>query len=96
PSRMEAAPGVFHDVPPFDRDAMLIEADLLVDWYVPWISGKPASDALRAGYHKQWNALLDRLSGGEYTLMLRDFHSPNIIWRGERTGHDRLGIVDVQ
>jgi aminoglycoside/choline kinase family phosphotransferase len=28
--------------------------------------------------------------------MLRDFHSPNIIWRGERTGHDRLGIVDVQ
>ncbi|TIU20797.1 MAG: bifunctional tRNA (adenosine(37)-N6)-threonylcarbamoyltransferase complex ATPase subunit type 1 TsaE/phosphotransferase, partial [Mesorhizobium sp.] len=96
PDRMEAAPGVFHDVPPFDRDAMLIEADLLVDWYVPWITGKPASDALRAGYHKEWNALLDRLEGQEYTLMLRDFHSPNIIWRAERSGLDRLGIVDVQ
>ncbi|RWM36184.1 tRNA (adenosine(37)-N6)-threonylcarbamoyltransferase complex ATPase subunit type 1 TsaE [Mesorhizobium sp.] len=96
PNRMEAAPGVFHDVPPFDRDAMLIEADLLVDWYVPWITGKPASDALRAGYHKEWTALLDRLEGQEYTLMLRDFHSPNIIWRAERSGLDRLGIVDVQ
>ncbi|PDQ20846.1 tRNA (adenosine(37)-N6)-threonylcarbamoyltransferase complex ATPase subunit type 1 TsaE [Mesorhizobium sanjuanii] len=96
PDRMEAAPGIFHHVPPFDRDAMLIEADLLVDWYVPAISGAPASDALRAGYTKEWNTVLDRLKGREYTLMLRDFHSPNIIWRGDRSGHDRLGIVDVQ
>lgn len=96
PHRMEAAPGVVHDVPPFDRDAMLIEADLLIDWYVPAISGEPASEALRSGYHKIWNALLERLQGSEYTLMLRDFHSPNIIWRGERCGLDRLGIVDVQ
>ncbi|MBZ9769494.1 tRNA (adenosine(37)-N6)-threonylcarbamoyltransferase complex ATPase subunit type 1 TsaE [Mesorhizobium sp. CA6] len=96
PTRLEAAPGVFHDVPPFDREAMLIEADLLVDWYVPWITGEPANDALRAGYHEVWNALLDRLAGSEYTLMLRDFHSPNIIWRTERAGLDRLGIVDVQ
>ncbi|MER8806746.1 tRNA (adenosine(37)-N6)-threonylcarbamoyltransferase complex ATPase subunit type 1 TsaE [Mesorhizobium australicum] len=96
PHRMEAAPGIVHDVPPFDRDAMLIEADLLIDWYVPAISGEPASEALRSGYHKIWNSLLGRLQGSEYTLMLRDFHSPNIIWRGERSGLDRLGIVDVQ
>lgn len=96
PTRIEAAPGVSHDVPPFDRDAMLIEADLLVDWYVPWITGGPANDVLRAGYHKEWNAVLNRLAGSEYTLMLRDFHSPNIIWRAERSGLDRLGIVDVQ
>ncbi|RVD68170.1 bifunctional tRNA (adenosine(37)-N6)-threonylcarbamoyltransferase complex ATPase subunit type 1 TsaE/phosphotransferase, partial [Mesorhizobium sp. M4A.F.Ca.ET.029.04.2.1] len=96
PDRMEAAPGVFHDVPPFDREAMLIEADLLVDWYVPMLTGKPASNALLAGYHTEWNKVLDRLKGSQYTLMLRDFHSPNIIWRGDRTGHDRLGVVDVQ
>jgi aminoglycoside/choline kinase family phosphotransferase len=96
PQRMEAVPGIYHDVPPFDRDAMLIEADLLVDWYVPMVTGSAASEALRAGYHKEWNAVLDRLDTSAYTLMLRDFHSPNIIWRGDRTGHDRLGIVDVQ
>ena len=96
PERMQAAPGIFHDVPPFDRDAMLIEAELLVDWYVPMITGGPVSDALRAGYAREWNAALDRLAASEYTLMLRDFHSPNIIWRGERSGHDRLGIVDIQ
>ncbi|WP_192178342.1 tRNA (adenosine(37)-N6)-threonylcarbamoyltransferase complex ATPase subunit type 1 TsaE [Mesorhizobium amorphae] len=96
PERMQAAPGIFHDVPPFDREAMLIEAELLVDWYVPMVTGGPASDALRAGYAREWNAVLDRLAASEYTLMLRDFHSPNIIWRGERSSHDRLGIVDIQ
>ncbi|RJT42355.1 tRNA (adenosine(37)-N6)-threonylcarbamoyltransferase complex ATPase subunit type 1 TsaE [Mesorhizobium waimense] len=96
PERMQAAPGIFHDVPPFDRDAMMIEAELLVDWYVPMVTGGPASEALRAGYAREWNAVLDRLAASEYTLMLRDFHSPNIIWRGERSGHDRLGIVDIQ
>ncbi|CAN7250260.1 tRNA (adenosine(37)-N6)-threonylcarbamoyltransferase complex ATPase subunit type 1 TsaE [Mesorhizobium sp. LjNodule214] len=96
PERMQAAPGIFHDVPPFDRDAVMIEAELLVDWYVPMVTGGPASEALRAGYTREWNAVLDRLAASEYTLMLRDFHSPNIIWRGERSGHDRLGIVDIQ
>ncbi len=28
--------------------------------------------------------------------MLRDFHSPNLIWRDDREGHDRLGILDFQ
>lgn len=96
PCRLEAVPGVFHDVPPFDRDAMMIEAELLVDWYVPTVTGKPASEAMRDGYRQEWNALISRLGGRETTLMLRDFHSPNIIWRGERQGHDRLGIIDFQ
>lgn len=93
---MPTGEGGFHDVPPFDRDAMMIEADLLIDWYVPAITGQPATDVLRAGYAREWNALFDRLESREYTLMLRDFHSPNIIWRADRVGHDRLGIVDFQ
>ncbi|MGX5829639.1 tRNA (adenosine(37)-N6)-threonylcarbamoyltransferase complex ATPase subunit type 1 TsaE [Mesorhizobium sp. 43Arga] len=96
PQRLQSGPSSLHEVPPFDRDAMMIEADLLVDWYVPAISGGLASEYLRTGYAREWNALFDRLQGSEYTLMLRDFHSPNIIWRDDRAGHDRLGIVDFQ
>jgi tRNA threonylcarbamoyl adenosine modification protein YjeE len=96
PYSPEAAPGVAHKVPPFDRAAMAIEADLLVDWYIPAVTGAPANDAVRDGYHREWNALFDRLAGAETTLMLRDFHSPNIVWRPKRKGHDRLGILDFQ
>lgn len=94
--RLEAAPGVVHDVPPFDRDAMMIEAELLVDWYVPYATGRPAGETLRAGFRAAWNAAFDRLDRREKSLVLRDFHSPNIIWRGDRKGRDRLGVVDFQ
>ena len=96
PSRVEAAKGVHHVVPPFDRDAMMIEAELLVDWYIPFTTGKPANDELRSGFKNAWNTVFDRLEGAEKTLMLRDFHSPNLIWRGERHGHDRIGVLDFQ
>jgi aminoglycoside/choline kinase family phosphotransferase len=96
PSRMEAEPGVTHIVPPFDRAAMMIEADLLVDWYIPFLTGKPANDEIRSGYRDAWSQVFDLLERAERTLMLRDFHSPNLIWRGERRGHDRIGVLDFQ
>lgn len=95
-SELEAAPGVLHRVPPFDRDALMIEVELLVDWYVPYATGRPAGESLRAGFRAAWNAAFDRLDHAEKGLVLRDFHSPNIIWRGELRGHDRLGIIDFQ
>ena len=87
PSRLEAAPGVFHDVPPFDRDAMMIEAELLVDWYVPLCDG----EAGRRGRSRRFPRGLERGlrpagAAPKRALMLRDFHSPNIIWRGEQEG----------
>ena len=96
PSQFAAAPGVYHDVPPFDREAMMIEVDLLVDWYVPYATGRPAGAALRSGFRAAWNAVFDKLGRAEKSLMLRDFHSPNIVWRAERIGHDRLGVIDFQ
>ena len=96
PSQFAAAPGVDHHVPPFDRDAMMIEVDLLVDWYVPYATGRPAGEALLSGFRAAWNAVFDKLGRAEKSLMLRDFHSPNIVWRAERIGHDRLGVIDFQ
>ena len=94
--RLEVTPGVSHEVPPFDREAMLIEADLLIDWYFPYVTGRPADQKLRDGYRAAWNAVLDRLAKAETSLVLRDVHSPNIIWREERQGIDRLGLLDFQ
>jgi tRNA threonylcarbamoyl adenosine modification protein YjeE len=96
PQAIEVRPGIRHVVPPFDRDAMMIEAELLVDWYVPALGGEPASAALRAGFRREWDLLIDRHEGGEKKLMMRGLHSPNIVWRDARVGRDRLGILDFQ
>jgi tRNA threonylcarbamoyl adenosine modification protein YjeE len=87
---------VTHHIPDFDRTAMKIETSLLLDWYLPWKRGEKASDAERTSYFAVWDQLIDLLSSSEKKLLLRDFHSPNIIWRGERSGFDRIGIIDFQ
>ena len=96
PASAEAAPGVVHQIPPFDRDAMLIEAELLLDWYLPALAGRQPTASERAGFAEVWHAALDRLAGAEQSLVLRDYHSPNIIWRAEKSGRDRLGLIDFQ
>lgn len=88
--------GIVHRVPDFDRDAMQIEVSLLVDWYLPFKRGTPASDDERDAYITLWDGLIASLAAAEHNLLLRDFHSPNIIWRPEAAGTDRVGIIDFQ
>ena len=77
-------PASIHDVPPFDRDAMMIEVELLLDWYLPAMpAGRPIEASAQA-FADAWNAVLDRLDGTETEPRAARLHSPNIIWRGRR------------
>ena len=96
PRDMEAAPGVVHHLPDFDRGALAIETELVTDWYMPFEAGRPATPEDRADYAAAWAGVFDRLDRAEKSIVLRDYHSPNIIWRGDRSGNDRIGIIDFQ
>jgi N-acetylmuramate 1-kinase len=85
-----------HRIPDFDRVAMKMEAELLIDWHIPWKLGREATATERADYLSIWDGLIDQLETAETSLVLRDFHSPNIIWQGEKTGIDRVGLIDFQ
>jgi len=85
-----------YTLPAYDRGAMMIEAELLTDWYLPHETGREPDAADIARFQAAWNQTLDRLDGGEKSLVLRDYHSPNIIWRGAREGRDRIGLIDFQ
>jgi hypothetical protein len=89
--------GKVHVIPDFDRPAMKMEVELLLDWHIPWKrGGAVATDKERQRYLEIWDILIDELATVEKSIVLRDFHSPNIIWRGNRTGHDRIGLIDFQ
>ncbi|WP_206453857.1 tRNA (adenosine(37)-N6)-threonylcarbamoyltransferase complex ATPase subunit type 1 TsaE [Aurantimonas marina] len=96
PAKMPVADGIVHTVPAYDRRALRIEVDLIVDWYLPRAKGRPATDTERAAFADIWNALFDELAAAETSLVLRDFHSPNIIWRPEQSGRQRIGLIDFQ
>ena len=85
-----------HIVPPFDVPAILIEVDLLPQWYVPYALGNPLSGDDYQRYIDIWTDLASVLQHHEKSLLLRDFHSPNIIWIDDAQGTDRTGLIDFQ
>ena len=82
-------------IPSFDTEAMLIEISLLLDWYLP-DRGIAVSSEMRAEFLAIWRRELDRALRISSTWVIRDFHSPNLIWLAERQGIARVGIIDFQ
>jgi tRNA threonylcarbamoyl adenosine modification protein YjeE len=84
-----------YPIPTFDIDAWLVEIALMLEWYLP-DRGAPVSDALRTEFVAIWREILQKPAAAPKTWVLRDFHSPNLIWLGEREGIKRVGIIDFQ
>lgn len=93
---LPVVPGSEYTVPAYNDEAMAIETELLLDWYMPYVRGAPADAGERNLFAGAWAAAFSRLRMAERSLVLRDYHSPNLIWRPDRKGRDRLGIIDFQ
>lgn len=89
-------PAHVHSVPDFDRLPMAMETRLVLDWYLPNHLGREASPEERDSYQAIWVGLIDSLEDGERNLLLRDYHSPNLIWRPQAEGLQKIGILDFQ
>jgi tRNA threonylcarbamoyl adenosine modification protein YjeE len=96
PDRLPLPDGTFHALPPYGPDAFAVEAEFLPDWYVPHVTGRPASAEARAGFVAVWADLIARLDRAERNWVLLDYHSPNIHWLADRRGPARVGIIDFQ
>jgi N-acetylmuramate 1-kinase len=96
PTHPTAAPGVTHVVPAYDRDAQLIEVDLLPSWFFPHAYGRNATSEQAQGFAALWQTLLPLADAPTPQWVIRDFHSPNLIWIPERNGLQRVGIIDSQ
>jgi N-acetylmuramate 1-kinase len=95
PEILPLAPHITYEIPIFDIDAMLVEIGLMLEWYLPDRGAAPTND-LRAEFVMQWRDLLARTAAVPRTWVLRDFHSPNLIWLGERSGISKVGVIDFQ
>jgi hypothetical protein len=95
PAALGVAPGVDYRLPRYDMEAFLIEAELLVDWYLPMIDAK-VSPAKRDTYLALWREALHASVEAPATWVLRDLHSPNLLWLPEREGTARIGLLDFQ
>jgi N-acetylmuramate 1-kinase len=99
PDTLPVEPSIEHRIPPYDLDALLIEVELLIDWYLPY-RGAPLAAAERETYLALWREALEPVLNVERTSdrtwVIRDFHSPNLLWLPDRAGIARVGLLDFQ
>jgi tRNA threonylcarbamoyl adenosine modification protein YjeE len=87
-------------IPVFDTEALLIEIGLMPEWYLPDRHAELSAEK-QSEFFAMWFELLNKpasapKSSALKTWVLRDFHSPNLIWLDDRSGIERVGIIDFQ
>ncbi len=95
PESVPLAPKVDYRIPRFDFEAMMVEIGLMLEWYLP-DRGVTLTGMMHADFILVWQQLLGKLDGTPTTWVLRDFHSPNLIWLEHRADTGRVGLLDFQ
>jgi tRNA threonylcarbamoyl adenosine modification protein YjeE len=95
PETLPLAPGVSYTIPAFDIDALLFEVGLMPEWYLPDRNAALA-DEPRSEFIALWRELLAKPLAAAKTWVIRDFHSPNLIWLDQRPDIKKVGIIDFQ
>jgi aminoglycoside/choline kinase family phosphotransferase len=81
---------------PYSGEALIDAAMLLPEWYLPMAAGRPASTEETAAYRAAWRACLANLPPVADTLLLRDYHTENLLWLPARSGVQACGLLDFQ
>lgn len=87
-----SAPGL----PPYDDTRLLNEAALLVDWYLPAITGQTTPESVRKTYLDLWRELFPLARAVPESLVLRDYHVDNLMRLASRAGLAACGLLDFQ
>jgi tRNA threonylcarbamoyl adenosine modification protein YjeE len=95
PDALAVAPHLDYRLPRYDLEALLIEAELLIDWYLPR-AGADRHPSARKEFVALWRNALQPALDAPPTWVLRDYHSPNLLWLPDRQGIARIGILDFQ
>jgi len=95
PFILPLAPDLTYAIPTFDTDALLVEAGLMLEWYLPDRGVEP-THKMRDEFVTMWRDLLGKAAAAARTWVIRDFHSPNLIWLDQRSGIAKVGIIDFQ
>ena len=96
PDSLPLPDGSDYKLPFYNLEAFSIELELLLDWFWPATKHENAPLELRTQYLQLWQDALLPVFAQSNNWVLRDFHSPNLIWLEQRSGHNQVGLIDFQ
>ena len=86
-----------HHVSAYDSGASPSRPSCCVDWYWPALHGAAVPPAERAPSSSRCGPASSRSwRKCRAAWVLRDYHSPNLLWLPEREGIARVGVIDFQ
>ena len=84
------------DIPPYDLQTLMTEANLLTDWFLPVLNDQALPSILKEQYTNAWSAILSQLPSPAVSLVLRDFHVDNLMLIPGDTSNHQIGLLDFQ
>ena len=85
-----------YTIPSYDEEALLIETELLPKWFWPYINNTEPPEEFVSSFDLVWKKLLPLAKQNSPQIVMRDFHSPNLLWIPDRKGISRVGLIDTQ
>lgn len=80
----------------FDQTALMAETDLLIEWFMPLVLGRKATETEAAEHRGLWRTALSGIGMMRRVFVHRDYHAQNLLWLPERNGVARVGLIDFQ
>jgi len=83
-------------VPVYDTKHLLEEAMHFLVWYMPIVLGRAPSEDMYTEFEKIWDSMFSKCCLDDRVLVLRDYHSENLMWLPDRVGLASIGLLDFQ
>ncbi len=88
--------GSMHEIADYDATALHTETALLTEWFWPHLGLDTLAAAARDEFAALWDELFAAISPHPTVWVLRDYHSPNLMWLPREAGVSRIGLLDYQ
>ena len=80
----------------YDALALKTGGEMFLHWWPKYAAREPFSPAAAAEWDTLWAPIRARAEAQASVFTHRDYHAENLIWRPERTGAARVGMLDFQ
>lgn len=94
--KLDEETAVPEGLPPYDDDALLREAMLFPDWFMPAAFGHETDKAAADEYALLWQEVFPLVQKMPKTIVLRDYHVDNLMILDGKTGLQACGLLDFQ
>ena len=81
----------FYKIPNYSKTLIYKEANLFLDWYVPYTLNKQKRSKIKKELKKSINSLLGKIQLPNNTFVHRDFHVSNLMFK-----KNKISVIDSQ